>query len=312
MSTELITRNHDSQVMPGGELAVADVKRQVQKIQELMRDLMEEGQHFGVIPGTDKPTLLKPGAEKLSFTFRLVPEYEVIEREFQGGHREYRVSCRLIHQGTGTLAGQGVGICSTLESKYRYRNVADYEITGEKIPEDAKERKAEYRKQGFGMKKVDEQWCWVRYKDSARVENPDIADVYNTVLKMAKKRAFVDATITACAASDIFIQDAEDFVDEEPAGNGKKPAVSSAAPANGGEAKQRAVEARDSYDFTKAPGAEAKLKFVNDQIAKIKTDKDAEELITIIRNWKLPKSKKIKAEEPAQGEFGTFQGGGHE
>lgn len=36
------------------------------------------------------------------------------------------------------------------------------------------------------------------------------ADVYNTVLKMAKKRAFVDAILTCTAASDCFTQDIED------------------------------------------------------------------------------------------------------
>jgi hypothetical protein len=50
--------------------------------------------------------------------------------------------------------------------------------------------------------------------DEGRSENPDIADLYNTVLKMAKKRAFVDATITATAASDFFTQDVEDFASE--------------------------------------------------------------------------------------------------
>ena len=42
------------------------------------------------------------------------------------------------------------------------------------------------------------------------MENPDLADVYNTVLKIAKKRAHVDASLTATAASDIFTQDMED------------------------------------------------------------------------------------------------------
>ena len=61
-------------------------------------------------------------------------------------------------------------------------------------------------------------WGKVRDNDAAitgqptgRIENEDIADVYNTVLKMAKKRALVDATLTATAASDIFTQDVEDF-----------------------------------------------------------------------------------------------------
>jgi hypothetical protein len=50
---------------------------------------------------------------------------------------------------------------------------------------------------------------------SAKVENEDIADVYNTCLKIAKKRAIVDGTISATGCSDIFVQDAEDVVDKD-------------------------------------------------------------------------------------------------
>src|SRR5690606_20296729 len=42
----------------------------------------------------------------------------------------------------------------------------------------------------------------------------DPADVANTVLKMAKKRAQIDMTLTALAASDIFTQDIEDLPEE--------------------------------------------------------------------------------------------------
>ena len=199
------------------ERSIADVAKQVGKIQELMRSVMHSGEHYGVIPGTgDKPSLLKPGAEKLCFVFRLAPEYVVDVKELAGGHREYSVRTILRNMATGNKVGEGVGSCSTMESKYRYRNASDYEVTDQPIPKDSKERKAEYRKQGFGMKKVDGEWVWVRYKSEGKVENPDIADVYNTVLKMAKKRSLVDATITACAASDIFTQDVEDMVDTEP------------------------------------------------------------------------------------------------
>jgi hypothetical protein len=194
------------------ERSVAEVSQQVLKIQELMGAVMKKDEHYGIIPGTGKkPSLLKPGAEKLCFVFRLAPEFEVSRDDLPNGHREYRIVCRLRSMSSGTIVGEGVGSCSTMESKYRYRNSSDYEITGEPIPPDSKERKAEYRKQGYGMKQVDGQWVWVRYKSEGKVENTDIADVYNTVLKMAKKRAHVDATITACAASDIFTQDVEDL-----------------------------------------------------------------------------------------------------
>src|SRR5690606_1944331 len=74
------------------------------------------------IPGCgDKPTLLKAGAEKLCLTFRLSPTYVVTKTELGGGHREYEVRCTLTHITSGRVFGEGVGICSTHESKYRYR-----------------------------------------------------------------------------------------------------------------------------------------------------------------------------------------------
>jgi hypothetical protein len=57
-----------------------------------------------------------------------------------------------------------------------------------------------------------------------RVEVPDIGDSYNTILKMAKKRAYIDAILSATAASDIFTQDLEDFAsgsDESETGQSK-------------------------------------------------------------------------------------------
>lgn len=202
----------------GEERSIAEVKKQVGTIQALMRDLMRDGEHFGIIPGTGKkPSLLKPGAEKLCFVFRLAPEFEIERDDLPNGHREYRIKCRLRNMATGSIVGEGVGSCSTMESKYRYRNASDFEVLDAPIPKDAREKKAEYRKQGLGMKQVDGAWVWVRYKSEGKVENPDIADTYNTVLKMAKKRAHVDATITACAASDIFTQDVEDMAEPEEA-----------------------------------------------------------------------------------------------
>jgi hypothetical protein len=194
-------------------LSTAQVLAQVQQVQDIMRTVMRKGEHYDTIPGTDKPALLKAGAEKLSFTFRLLPKYRVTARDLPGGHIRYEVVCELWHE-SGVFAGEGLGNCSTMESKYRWRPA--WEDTGEAIPENAKENKEEYRRQGLGMKKDGGgKWMWVRYLPD-RAENPDIADTYNTVLKMAKKRAHVDAAITACAASDIFTQDVEQDAVAEP------------------------------------------------------------------------------------------------
>lgn len=210
-----------------GAFSPAVLGQQVQLIQQAMATVMEDGVHYGVIPGTErkdksgrdisKPTLYKPGAEKLGFMFRLAPEFPTDIIDLGGGHREYRVTCRLISINSGTFVGEAKGCCSTMESKYRYRYSDAYEVTDLPIPKDSKERKSEYRKQGYGMKKVGDEWKWVKFSGSGdKVENPDIADTYNTCLKMAMKRAHVAAILLATAASDIFTQDLEDFASDEP------------------------------------------------------------------------------------------------
>ena len=56
-----------------GELSVEAIVERVQKVQEVAKQVMQEGHDYGKIPGVDKPTLFKPGAELLALTFRLDP-----------------------------------------------------------------------------------------------------------------------------------------------------------------------------------------------------------------------------------------------
>lgn len=167
--------NQLAQAAPQDQAPALVVREQVNQIQYLMKSVLKDGTHYGTIKGCgDKPTLLQPGAEKIAYMFKLVPTYKVEREHLGGGHREYTVECTLTSGGTGEVMGFGVGECSTMESKYRYRW------------------------DGYG-------------RDRRRVENPDVADVWNTCLKMAKKRAFVDAVKSTTAASDVFTQDIEDM-----------------------------------------------------------------------------------------------------
>lgn len=194
------------------ESKLQSLKNNSDLVSQMYREILKKDEHYGIIPGTGKPSLLKSGAEKLSMVFRFIPAYEVESKLLDNGHREYTVKCSLVNQ-NGELIGMGIGICTTMESKYRYRNDRKEEYVGS-IPEDYKDRKASYRNQGLFAKK-DDTGGWGFYKiTTTKKENPDIADVYNTVLKMAKKRAYVDAVITATGCSDMFTQDVEDFVDE--------------------------------------------------------------------------------------------------
>lgn len=195
---------------------VARIKQTNEIVAQIQKQVLKENEHYGIIPGTNgKLTLLKPGAEKLAATFRLDPQYEIKKTDLDNGHREYEVVCQIFSSESGQRLGSGAGSCATLESKYRYRKESAFEVTDLPIPKDSKEKKSEYRKQGFGMQKVGNDWKWVKYKDSTRIENPDIADTYNTVLKMATKRAFIAAILTVLAVSDMFTQDMEDFLETD-------------------------------------------------------------------------------------------------
>ena len=228
MSGEMVV--HDA-------LSPVEMKEQVTLIQEVMKIVMKKDVHYGTIPGCgDKPTLLKPGAEKLSFTFRLAPKYEIEIVNHKGGHREYEVICNMYHIKTEEFVGSGVGHCSTLESKYRYRT----QSTGREVPSDYWTDRDPDKLGGsqYSAKKIKN--CWMIME---KIEHDNPADYYNTAKKMAKKRAHVDAVLTATAASDIFTQDIEDMGEvmsskQEPESIEKPKAVDPQAPApSGGDSK---------------------------------------------------------------------------
>lgn len=210
MSNEIV-KSEPNQIVSSNQLTSRDLIAQVGLIQEVMSSVMRDGEHFGKIPGCgDKPTLLKAGAEKLGFTFRLSPSYIITRTDLRNDHREYEITCSLTHINTGQVWGHGVGSCSTMESKYRYRTGAA-ESTGKPVPKEYwKDRdQSLLGGKGFIAQKIDGQWFICTKGD--KVENDNPADQYNTVLKMAKKRALVDAMLTCTAASDIFTQDLEDL-----------------------------------------------------------------------------------------------------
>jgi hypothetical protein len=199
-------------------LSVTQVQSGLRAIHEVMRDCMKEGQDFGKVPGCgDKPGLFQPGAQKLSMMFQLNPEVrqETIS-DYPNYHRGFRLIVRVTN---GGKFADGVGECSTLESKYRYRNA------GKKCPECGKETiikgKAEYgggwlcfeKKGGCGWKCNDGTPAAEALQSQAggKVEHDNAPDFWNTVRKMAFKRAFVHAIINATNTSELWSQDLEDL-----------------------------------------------------------------------------------------------------
>lgn len=187
-------------VMDRGMLGVADVVARVRRIQEVMSALMKEGTHYGKIPGTDKPTLYKPGAELILTTFRIAATPSLIEDLSTSDEVRYRVTVRGTNQITGEVLGEMVGECSSNEEKYRWRRP----VCDEEFDETSEDRRREKWAKGWDGKP--------NYKQKQLRTSP--ADVANTILKMAVKRALIAMTLVATGCSDIFAQDLEDLSEE--------------------------------------------------------------------------------------------------
>ena len=194
-------------------LSIESAVARYNAVVEFTRRVMKSGKDYGVIPGTgDKPTLLKPGAEKLCSLFGMAPGFIIVDKivDFDKNLFYFQYRCDLTRD--GTLIASGLGSCNSREKKYRYRNV-----TEKKATEDDKVRaiRVETKTGQYGAYKV-----YV-------IENNEAADLLNTLDKMAQKRALVAATLIAANASDYFTQDVEDmdYIEgewHEPAGSNDK------------------------------------------------------------------------------------------
>jgi len=140
--------------------AIQGTLSKINQFQMVVQNTLKEDHDYGIIPGTNKPTLLKPGAEKILMLMGLTSEYEVTERvqDYEKGFFAFTVRCELYKNGIKIT--EGVGHCNTKEKKYI---------------------------------------------------NQDPFTLANTCLKMAKKRAQIDATLTVASLSDVFTQDIEDM-----------------------------------------------------------------------------------------------------
>jgi hypothetical protein len=229
------TMTNDNQaitVQPGATFlapaaSLAQLRDRYQIFNQFVKDTLHPGVDFQIIPGTDKPSLVKPGAEKLAALFGLSARFSSVTRiedwtgEEHGGEPlfYYVYNCEL-SRGDLFVASCD-GSCNSREKKYRYRN-ADRVCPNCNKPTIIK-GKEEYG--GGWICFAKKGGCGAKFKDSdpkiasqqvGQVINPDIADVINTIQKMAQKRAFVGAVLIATNASEYFTQDIEDmpgFVD---------------------------------------------------------------------------------------------------
>lgn len=197
---------------------LAALEKGADRIARIQKALMRADVDYGVIPGTKKPTLLKPGAEKLCLAYSLAADFRpdrTLGDSLVTPAISYLTRCDL-HLGDldGPIVAVGYGAANSWEPRYRYR-------TADRVcPSCSKE--GTIRK----SKRDPEWYCWAKLggcgatfalsdasivdQDLGKVENPDPWDLDVTLAKMAEKRAHVDATLRATGASALFTQDMED------------------------------------------------------------------------------------------------------
>lgn len=167
MSNEIAKQANSLSIIESVDIgAVQSTLAKINQFQAVVQNTLKKNHDYGVIPGTPKPTLLKPGAEKIQMLLGVTSEYEVIEHinDYENGFFSFTVRC-IIYK-NGVKITEGLGHCNNREPKFYKRKDGSIQDPYEKV---------------------------------------------NTVLKMAKKRAQIDATLTLASLSEVFTQDVEDM-----------------------------------------------------------------------------------------------------
>ncbi len=221
MNQQLITAQQADDLGLAFVVTAPEAKRRIEELQGFIRDVMIENEDFGTIPGTPKPTLYQPGAQKLCEIYGLAPTFIVMQRiEIWEGNGlfSYEVLCRLVSKRTGLVVAEGLGSCNSKEGRYRWRNGQRH--CPHCMQEAIIKGKVEYgggwvcfRAKGGCNAKFNEDDPLIVSQSVGRVENDDIFSMVNTFLKMAMKRSHVAATLCATRSSGIFTQDMEDLPD---------------------------------------------------------------------------------------------------
>jgi len=140
--------------------AVTRTLQKIAQFQQIIQSTLKPSHDYGIIPGCQKPSLLKPGAEKINMLMGCSTEYTIMDKteDYDKGFFAYNIKC--IISRNGILITEGVGNCNSREKKY---------------------------------------------------VNQDPYSITNTILKMAKKRSYIDAALSLASLSEIFTQDVEDM-----------------------------------------------------------------------------------------------------
>lgn len=206
------------------EAQLAAMMKGRERIARIQRELMTEDVDFGVIPGTEKPTLFKSGAEKLALAYGLAAR---VETQFFAGNGDTEPPLRYeaqtflhLRSFDGPIVAQGHGSANSWEKRYRRAGGRTCPECGKPAIIKSKFKPGWYcfpKNGGCGknFSQNDPRLQAAEAPTNPKGEPVEQYDLGVTLLKMAEKRSFVDAVLRATASSGLFTQDmAEEPADE--------------------------------------------------------------------------------------------------
>jgi len=228
-------------------MSVGAAKEWYAKFVEFSKELLVDGKDYGIIPGVAKPSLYKPGAEKLRVAYSLTVLMDETDKtiDFETGYIDYTYKAT-VKTKQGQIIAQCEGSFNSWEPKTRYLWVKEDELPEDTDKATLKVRSGTISEFDFAVDKAETQGqygkpaeYWQKFKDAIengtakkitkstrsgkeldaweiggtlyRIQNPDIFGLKNTIQKMAQKRAFVGAMLIATGASEFYTQDVEDM-----------------------------------------------------------------------------------------------------
>ena len=241
----------ESAIVVHHQQQIEDLKAALEIVRVLRRDVLVDGVDFGIIPGTPKPSLYKPGAEKIARGLRIRPVLTTLKEiiDFEREFIMYRYQVDMIEIDTGKTISSAIGSANSYEEKYRWRWVTQYEAKALDYDIDNLVKKVAFASEPSYYLLKPDKWkidhrrpveYWQTLLDAYeagtaeleertgqygpykqviikdiqyRVPNPQVFDQLNTIDKMSQKRGFVSSVLQAANVSDFFTQDLEDLPD---------------------------------------------------------------------------------------------------
>jgi len=156
-------------------LTVEQFEKRLAEFREFTKRNLRADVDYGIVPGTPKPTLLKPGAEKVMRWYGLVVDIEILptsRTDILDGVLDFDLRGTVRHARSGAVLGTVHANANSEERRYRNARLPN--------------------------------------PDRPDKDPQTIADQKNTILKMGDKRVWVAAALLYTGASEAYTQDLED------------------------------------------------------------------------------------------------------